>query len=114
MGVTASAAMPMRRSTGAASRSGSALLICPTRPHRPRPPRHRVRSLYGASDNERAWWDNSDARRYGYRPTGRGEEHRDAALAAEAGRPPDPIADWYQGGPFCSDEYDGVGDLAER
>jgi hypothetical protein len=40
--------------------------------------------------------------------------HRDAALAADAGRAPDPIADWYQGGPFCSDEYDGDGYLAEK
>jgi uronate dehydrogenase len=70
--------------------------------------------FYGASDNERGWWDNSNARRYGYRPGGRGEDHRESALAAEAGRPPDPVADWYQGGPFCSDEYDGDGDLAEK
>jgi uronate dehydrogenase len=74
----------------------------------------RFEVFYGASDNERAWWDNSNARRYGYRPTGRGEAHRDGALAADAGRPPDPIADWYQGGPFCSDEYDGDGYLAEK
>jgi uronate dehydrogenase len=70
--------------------------------------------FYGASDNERAWWDNSNARRFGYRPGGRGEAHSDAALAAEAGRPPDRIADWYQGGPFCSDEYDGDDYLAEK
>jgi uronate dehydrogenase len=76
-------------------------------------PAIRYEVFYGASDNERAWWDNSNARRYGYRPQGRGEDHREAALAAEAGRPPDPVADWYQGGPFCSDEYDGDGHLAE-
>jgi uronate dehydrogenase len=74
----------------------------------------RFEVFYGASDNERAWWDNSNARRYGYRPSGRGEAHCDAALAADAGRSPDPIADWYQGGPFCSDEYDGDGTLTEK
>jgi uronate dehydrogenase len=74
----------------------------------------RFEVFYGASDNERAWWDNSNARRFGYRPTGRGEAHADAALAADSGRPPDRIADWYQGGPFCSDEYDGDGSLAEK
>ena len=77
-------------------------------------PAIRYEVFYGASDNERAWWDNSNARRYGYRPQGRGEDHCEAALAAEAGRPPDPVADWYQGGPFCSDEYDGDGHLAEK
>ena len=62
--------------------------------------------FYGASDNERAWWDNGAAFRYGYRPAGRAEEHRDAAFSAQAKLPPDPVGDWYQGGPFCSDEYD--------
>ena len=28
------------------------------------------------------------------------------ALAAQAKLPPDPVGDWYQGGPFCSDEFD--------
>jgi uronate dehydrogenase len=74
----------------------------------------RFEVFYGASDNERAWWDNSNARRHGYRPSGRGEAHSDAALAADAGRAPDRIADWYQGGPFCSDEYDGDDYLAEK
>jgi uronate dehydrogenase len=76
-------------------------------------PAIRFEVFYGASDNARAWWDNANAHRYGYRPTGRGEDHRQSALAADAGRPPDPIADWYQGGPFCSDEHDGDDYLAE-
>jgi uronate dehydrogenase len=67
--------------------------------------RHEI--FYGASDNDRSWWDNEAAFRYGYRPAGRSEDHRDAALAAQAKLPPDPVGDWYQGGPFCSDEYDG-------
>ena len=67
--------------------------------------RHEI--FYGASDNARGWWDNAAAFRYGYRPQGHGEDHRDAALTADAKLPRDPIGDWYQGGPFCSDEYSG-------
>jgi len=67
----------------------------------------RYEIFYGTSDNERGWWDNEAAFRYGYRPEGRGEDFRDVALAAEAKLPRDPVGDWYQGGPFCSDEYDG-------
>jgi uronate dehydrogenase len=67
----------------------------------------RYEIFFGASDNDRGWWDNETAFRYGYRPQYRSEDHRDAALAAQARLPPDPIGDWFQGGPFCSDEYDG-------
>jgi len=67
--------------------------------------RHEI--FFGASDNERSWWDNEAAFRYGYRPQGRAEDFRDAALAAQAKLASDPVADWYQGGPYCSDEYDG-------
>src|SRR5579859_6089318 len=49
--------------------------------------------VYGASDNERSWWDNEAAFRLGYRPRWRAEDYRDQALAAERGRPPDPIGD---------------------
>ncbi|HEX6002082.1 MAG TPA: NAD(P)-dependent oxidoreductase [Hyphomicrobiaceae bacterium] len=67
----------------------------------------RYEIFYGASLNERAWWDNSVAYAYGYRPTGRAEDHAAAALAADASRPADPVGDFFQGGPFCSDEFDG-------
>jgi uronate dehydrogenase len=66
--------------------------------------RHEI--FYGASDNARGWWDNSAAFRLGYRPQGRAEDHSSEALAADAKLPPDPIGGWYQGGPFCSDEFD--------
>jgi uronate dehydrogenase len=66
--------------------------------------RHEI--FYGASDNSRGWWDNSAAFRLGYRPQGRSEDHSAAALAADAKLPPDPVGGWYQGGPFCSDEFD--------
>lgn len=63
--------------------------------------------FFGASDNDRAWWDNETAFRYGYRPSGVAETFRDQALKEQAKLPKDPIGDWYQGGPFCSSEYDG-------
>jgi len=63
--------------------------------------------LYGASFNERAWWDNSRAYALGYRPTGRAEAFRDHALAEQAKLPADPVGDFYQGGTFCSMEFDG-------
>jgi len=60
--------------------------------------------VYGMSDNRRAWWDNSHARALGYAPEGRSEDYAPGILAA---RKPsgDPVADYFQGGPFCSDEF---------
>jgi len=66
----------------------------------------RFEVFYGASDNEAAWWDNSNARRYGYKPQARAEDFRAQAMAAQATLPPDPVGDRCQGGSFCSDEYD--------
>src|SRR5262245_51431956 len=70
----------------------------------------RYEIFYGVSRNERSWWDNSRAVAYGYHPTGRAEDWRDAALAAQAKLPPDPVGDFFQGGPFCSDEFSGSKD----
>ncbi len=72
----------------------------------------RYEIFFGVSDNERSWWDNEAAYRYGYRPVGRAEDHAAAAFAAQQALAPDPIGDWYQGGPFCSDEFDGGPDPA--
>ena len=66
----------------------------------------RFEIFYGASDNADAWWDNSNAHHFGYRPQGRAADFRDQAMAAQAQLPPDLIGDRYQGGTFCSDEYD--------
>jgi uronate dehydrogenase len=63
--------------------------------------------LYGASYNERAWWDNHRAYDLGYRPSGRAEDFREHAMAEQAKLPPDPVGDFYQGGTFCSIEFDG-------
>src|SRR5207253_58977 len=72
----------------------------------------RYEIFYGMSDNARGWWDNGAAFRFGYRPQAHGEEHSAAALAAQAKLPPDPIGEWYQGGPYCSDEFAGGIDRA--
>jgi uronate dehydrogenase len=69
----------------------------------------RFEIFYGVSDNAASFWDNSNARRFGYRPQSRAEDFRAQALAGEAKLKPDPIAERYQGGPFCSDEYDADG-----
>jgi uronate dehydrogenase len=65
--------------------------------------------FYGVSDNADSWWDNSNARRFGYKPQGKAEQFRDQAMAAQAKLPPDPLGDRYQGGPYCSTEYDADG-----
>lgn len=62
--------------------------------------------FYGCSDNAASWWDNGNAARFGYRPQGRAEDFRAQAMEAQKKLPPDPIAERFQGGPFCSDEYD--------
>jgi uronate dehydrogenase len=67
----------------------------------------RYEILWGASENERGWWDNARAYSLGYRPSGRGEVFRHEALAAQAKLPADPIGDMFQGGTFCSDEFAG-------
>jgi uronate dehydrogenase len=63
--------------------------------------------FYGASFNERTWWDNSRAHAFGYRPTGRAEDFREQAMAEQAKLAPDPVGDYYQGGTFCAQEFAG-------
>ncbi len=62
--------------------------------------------FYGASNNAAGWWDNSNAQRYGYHPIGKADDYRDQAMAAQTKLPPDPVGDRFQGGPFCTAEYD--------
>src|SRR5882762_5859625 len=64
--------------------------------------------VYGVSNNQRSWYDNANAYRLGYRPHDDSEPYAAAILAAEAGKPKDPIAERYQGGTFCADEYDAA------
>ena len=46
-----------------------------------------------------AWWDNSNARRFGYKPQGKSADFLHQAMAAQAKLPADPIGDRFQGGP---------------
>ena len=62
--------------------------------------------VYGASENDRSWWDNANAYRLGYRPQDESETFAAGILASEPG-PVDPVAELFQGGPFCSAEFDG-------
>jgi len=66
--------------------------------------------FYGCSDNAAAWWDNGNAARFGYKPTGKAEDFRPQAMQAQAKIAPDPVGDRFQGGTFCSDEYDAGAD----
>jgi uronate dehydrogenase len=67
-------------------------------------PELRFETVYGASDNARAWWDNRRAHDLGYRPTGRAEDHAARVLAVP--EPIDAIGDRFQGGSFCSEAFD--------
>ena len=67
-------------------------------------PALRYEIVYGMSDNARAWWDNRRAHELGYRPTGRAEDHAATVLGRE--ERPDPIGDRFQGGSYCSQEFD--------
>ncbi|MEZ5825063.1 MAG: NAD(P)-dependent oxidoreductase [Geminicoccaceae bacterium] len=63
--------------------------------------------VYGASDNDRAWWDNHNAYALGYAPKHRSEDHVRHALDEQAKLPRDPIGDLFQGGGFCSNGFTG-------
>ena len=59
--------------------------------------------VYGVSDNDACWWDNTAARYLGWRPKDNSERFReklDAAMARPAGDAPDAV---YQGGAFTAE-----------
>jgi uronate dehydrogenase len=59
--------------------------------------------VYGISGNQRAWYDNSNATRLGYRPQDDSEVYAQSVLARE--KPSgDAIAEAHQGGVFCTAE----------
>ena len=59
----------------------------------------RFEIVYGISGNKRAWYDNANAHRLGYRPQDDSEVYAAEILAKE--KPGDPVAEQYQGGVFC-------------
>jgi len=63
-------------------------------------PEIRFEIVYGISANTRAWYDNSNALRLGYRPKDNAEAWAVEVLAREPSVA-DPVAEKYQGGVFC-------------
>jgi uronate dehydrogenase len=47
----------------------------------------RYEIVYGVSNNQRSWYDNSNAYRLGYKPQDNSEPYAEAVLAAEAVQP---------------------------
>jgi uronate dehydrogenase len=58
--------------------------------------------VYGISRNTRAWYDNSNAFRLGYKPVDDSETFAAEVLARE--KPGHPVAEKFQGGVFCVEE----------
>jgi len=60
----------------------------------------RFEIVYGISRNQRAWYDNANAIRLGYKPRDDSEVYAKEILSRE---PPggDPVAELHQGGVFC-------------
>jgi uronate dehydrogenase len=67
----------------------------------------RYEIFYGVSANTCGWWDNGIAYRYGYKPSGDSESLLEAAREGQARLAADPVGDYYQGGHFASQEFDG-------
>ena len=59
----------------------------------------RFEIVYGISGNKRAWYDNANAYRLGYRPQDDSEAYAQDVLKNE--KPGDATAELYQGGVFC-------------
>jgi uronate dehydrogenase len=61
--------------------------------------------MYGVSDNQRSWYDNSRAETLGYKPRGRSVVYAAEVVWAEPTTGKHAAAEFYQGGTFCADEY---------
>ena len=66
-------------------------------------PKIRFEVVYGISDNARAWFNNRNARRLGYRPRDKSEPYAKEILRRE-GPPGTSPADVFQGGGHCMSE----------
>ncbi len=64
--------------------------------------RHEI--VFGVSGNKRAWYDNSNAERLGYKPEDHSEDYAEAILARDSGVSGDDRVDLNQGGGFCAAE----------
>ncbi len=71
--------------------------------------------FYGISGNTRAWYDNSRAEKFGYRPKHDAETQAAHAEAEQNRLPSNAIADAYQGGAFCAIEHDAdMADITDK
>ena len=61
--------------------------------------------MYGASANDRGWWDNSLNAHIGFKPKDNAEKFADKILAGGDKRDPKDPAVTFQGGTFVSDGY---------
>lgn len=66
----------------------------------------RFELVYGISGNRRAWYDNSNAVRLGYRPLDDSEPYAEELLAKHVDNA-DPNVELYQGGTFVAAELGG-------
>ena len=63
--------------------------------------------FFGASDNQRGWWDMSTPARFGYSPKDQSEDYAEAVLANAPDTDPHSIPERHQGGEFCVIERGG-------
>ena len=62
---------------------------------------------YGASANDRSWWDNREALALGYQPQDNAEDFAGEIMAMDVTEEAGEVARLFQGGPFVSIEFDG-------
>lgn len=62
--------------------------------------------VYGVSANQRGWYENPGAVRIGYVPQENAEDYLTAVQAQPDAE--DEVGRLFQGGPFCSTEFDGA------
>lgn len=68
-----------------------------------RAPRLGCPTIWGVSDNDEMWWDNSAARHLGWRPTDSSARFRDKVEAQNARPEPDAPDAVFQGGAFTAE-----------
>jgi uronate dehydrogenase len=68
-------------------------------------PRFGYAVLYGASNNDNAWWDNRLMAHIGYRPQDNAARWRPRLLPGDDPRDPDDPATKFQGGFYCAPGY---------
>jgi len=92
---------------------GPLLRIIGIRPALRRQTRHRLRRgvhfeiVYGASDNDRGWWDNPGGARIGFAPQDNAEVFAKGMEAQMAPEDEPEVERAFHGGPFTGMEFSG-------